>query len=113
MHAIVDAGPQDYSRRPWNRGRLVGPKPPLQLKEIWAIRISLQVAHRLRDLALFNLALDSKLRACDLVRLRVADLTLSGRVRSRATVLQRKTGRPVQFEITDQTRDAVERWMHQ
>src|SRR5215212_1286652 len=113
MHALAEARPQAQSRRPWNRGRLVGPKPPLKLKEIWAIRIRLQVAQRSRDLALFNLALDSKLRACDLVRLRVADLTLGGKVRSRATVLQRKTGRPVQFEITDQTRDAVERWMHQ
>jgi len=62
MHALVEVKTQDQSRRPWNRGRLVGPKPPLKLKEIWAIRIRLQVAQRLRDLALFNLALDSKLR---------------------------------------------------
>jgi integrase len=85
---------------PWNRGRLVGPKPPLKA-EIWSIRIRLQVAHCVRDLALFNLALDSKLRACDLVALRVDDVALNGRVRSRATVMQRKTGRPVQFEITE------------
>jgi hypothetical protein len=86
---------------PWNRAKPVGPKPPLKAKEIWSIRIRLQVAHRVRGLALFNLALDSKLRACDLVALRVDDMALNGRVRSRAIVLQRKTGRPVQFEITN------------
>ncbi len=96
---------------PWNRGKLIGPKPPLKAKEIWSIRVRLQVAHRIRDLALFNLALDSKLRACDLIALRVDDVALSGRVRSRATIMQRKTGRPVQFEITEQTRDAVWRWL--
>jgi integrase len=78
----------------WNRGKLIGPKPPLKAKEIWSIRVRLQVAHRIRDLALFNLALDSKLRACDLVALRVDDVALNGRVRSRATVMQRKTGGP-------------------
>jgi integrase len=87
---------------PWKRGKLIGPKPPLKAKEIWSIRVTLQVAHRIRDLALFNLALDSKLRACDLVALRVDDVALNGRVRSRATVMQRKTGRPVQFEILEQ-----------
>ena len=96
---------------PWNRGKMIGPQPPLKAKEIWSIRVRLQVAHRTRDLALFNLALDSKLRACDLVALRVDDVALNGRVRSRATVLQRKTGRPVQFEITEQTREAVGRWL--
>ena len=96
---------------PWNRGKLIGPKPPLKPKEIWSIRVRLQVAHRIRDLALFNLALDSKLRACDLVALRVEDVALNGRVRSRATVMQRKAGQPVQFEITEQTRDAVGRWL--
>ena len=96
---------------PWNRGTLIGPKPPLNAKEIWSIQLRLQVAQRIRDLALFNLALDSKLRACDLVALRVDDVALSGRVRSRATVMQHKTGRPVQFEITEQTREAVGRWL--
>jgi integrase len=99
------------SPSPWNRGKLIGPKPPLKAKDIWSIRIRLQVAQRIRDLALFNLALDSKLRACDLVALRVDDVALNGRVRSRATVLQRKTGRPVQFEITEHTREAVGRWL--
>ncbi len=104
----------DYPLRtttPWNRGKLIGPKPPLKAKEIWSIRIRLQVAQRVRDLALFNLALDSKLRACDLMALRVDDVALNGRVRSRATIMQRKTGRPVQFEITEQTREAVGRWL--
>jgi integrase len=87
------------------RTKLIGPKPPLKAKEIWSIRVRLQVAHRIRDLALFNLALDSKLRACDLVALRVDDVAPNGRVRSRAMVIQRKTGRPVQFEITEQTRE--------
>jgi integrase len=96
---------------PWNRGKLIGPKPPLKAKEIWSIRVRLQVAQRTCDLALFNLALDSKLRACDLVALRVDDVALNGRTRSRATVLQQKTGRPVQFEITEQTREAVGRWL--
>jgi integrase len=90
---------------------LIGPKPPLKAKEIWSIRVRLQVANRIRDLALFNLALDSKLRACDLVALRVDDVALNGRGRSRATMMQRKTGRPVQFEITEQTREAVGRWL--
>ena len=98
---------------PWNRGKLVGPKPPLKAKEIWSIRVRLQVAQRVRDLALFNLALDSKLRACDLMALRVDDVALNGRVRSRATIMQRKTGRPVQFEITEQTREAVGRWLEE
>ena len=84
----------EQSRLPWNRGRLLGQKPPLKLREVWAIRIRLQIAERLRDLALFNLAIDSKLRGCDLVSLRVDDVLLGGRIRPRATVLQRKTGRP-------------------
>jgi integrase len=96
---------------PWNRGKLIGPKPPLKAKEIWSIRARLQVAHRVRDLALFNLALDSKLRACALVALRVGDEPLNGRVLSQATIMQRKTGRPVRFEITEQTREAVARWI--
>ena len=96
---------------PWNRGKLIGPKPPLKAKEIWFIRVKLQVAHRIRGLALFNLALDSKLRACDLVAFRIGDAVFNRRVRSRATIMQRKTGRPVQFETTEQTREAVGRWL--
>jgi integrase len=98
---------------PWNKGRLIGPKSPLKLKEIWAIRIRLQLAHRTGDLALFNLAIDSKLRGCDLVRLHVADVAQGNTVLRRAIVMQQKTNRPVQFEITEQTRQAVAAWIEQ
>jgi integrase len=96
---------------PWNKGKLLGQKPPLKLKEIWGIRIRLQLTHRARELALFNLAIDSKLRGCDLVGLRVHDVVQGTRVAPRAIVMQRKTQWPVQFEITDQTRDAVATWI--
>ena len=96
---------------PWNKGKLLGQKPPLKLKEIWAIRIRLQLDHRTRELALFNLAIDSKLRACDLIGLRVHDVVQGSNVAARAIVMQRKTQRPVQFEITEQTRDAVTAWI--
>lgn len=98
-------------RDSWNKGRLLGQKPPLKPKEIWSIRIRLQLAARARDLALFNLALDSKLRGCDLTSLRVRDVFLGGTVASRAIVMQRKTQRPVQFEITEPTRDALAVWV--
>jgi integrase len=98
-------------REPWNKGKLVGQKAPLKLKEIWAIRVRLQLAGRHRDLALFNLAIDSKLRACDLVKLRVRDVCHGGAIASRAIVLQQKTQRPVQFEITEPTREAVGAWI--
>jgi integrase len=98
-------------REPWNKGKLVGQKAPLRLKEIWAIRIRLQLAERARELALFNLAVDSKLRSCDLVKLRVKDVTRGDRVTARAIVMQQKTGRPVQFEITEQTRESVAAWI--
>ena len=97
-------------RVPWNKGKLTGQKPPLKLREIWAIRIRLQLAGKTRDLALFNLAIDSKLRACDLTRLRVSDICLGSRVAARATIMQQTTQRPVQFEITEQTRTSVEAW---
>ncbi len=100
-----------FRKDAWNKGKLIGQKPPLKLKEIWAIRIRLQLAHRLRDLALFNLAIDSKLRGCDLVRLRVCDVAQGRRIAARAMVMQRKTQRPVQFEITEQTRAAVAAWI--
>ncbi|SFL80988.1 tyrosine-type recombinase/integrase [Methylorubrum salsuginis] len=99
------------TRVPWNRGRIVGPKPPLKPKHIWALRTRLQLANRTRDLALFNLAVDSKLRGCDLVGLRVSDIYLGDAVRLRATVCQRKTGRPVPFEITEPTREALTAWL--
>jgi hypothetical protein len=96
-----------HLREPWNKGKLVGQKLPFKLKEIWAIRVWLQLEHRTRDLALFDLALDSKLRACDLVKLRVRDICPGDRVAPRAIIMQQKTSRPVQFEITEQTRAAV------
>jgi len=95
----------------WNKGKLVGQKAPLKLKEIWAIRTRLQMAESPRELALFNLAIDSKLRGCDLVSLRVSDVAQGGRVLPRAIVMQQKTKRPVQFEITEQTRNAVAAWI--
>jgi integrase len=95
----------------WNKGKLVGQKPPFKLKEIWAIRIRLQLSNQVRDLALFNLAIDSKLRACDLVKLRVRDVSHGDRIAARAIVMQQKTQRPVQFEITEPTRETVAEWI--
>jgi integrase len=103
--------PVNSRGEPWNKGKLVGQKAPLRLKEIWAIRIRLQLGKRTRELALFNLAVDSKLRSCDLVKLRVRDITHGDRVAARAIVMQQKTHRPVQFEITEQTREAVIAWV--
>lgn len=90
-----------------NKGKLVGQKPALKLKEVWAIRIRLQLEKNTRELALFNLAIDSKLRGCDLVSLKLTDVSHGATVSKRATILQKKTGRPVQFEITQQTRVAI------
>lgn len=99
-------------RIPWNKGKLIGQKPPLKLKEIWTIRIRLQLAGNIRDLALFNLAIDSKLRSCDLVKIRVKDIANGTTVSSRAIVMQQKTNRPVQFEITEQTRESILNWIN-
>ena len=101
------------THQPWNKGKFVGQKTPLRLSDIWAIRVRLQLAERARDLALFDLANDSKLRACDLTKLRVRDIAHGEHVSSRAIVMQQKTHRPVQFEITEPTRTALEVWMHQ
>ncbi len=92
---------------PWNKGKLVGQKSPLKLKQVWAIRIRLQIADNVRELALFNLAIDSKLRSCDLVKIRVKDIANGTTVSKRAIVMQQKTSRPVQFEITEQTRESI------
>lgn len=108
MDTMINAA---ASREPWNKGRLVGQKAPLKLKDIWAIRVRLQLATRRRELALFNLAIDSKLRACDLVGLRVRDVCHGNAVASRTIVMQQKTQRPVQFEITEPTRDALAAWI--
>lgn len=94
--------------KPWNKGKLIGQKPPLQPKHVWAIRTRLQLSKRKRDLALFNLAIDSKLRGCDLVSLKVEDVAPHGYAMERATVRQKKTSRTVRFELTDQTRQAVD-----
>ncbi len=95
----------------WNKHKLIGQKLPFKLKEIWAIRVRLQMQNRLRELALFNLGIDSKLRGCDLVKLRVRDVCHGDKVAARSIVLQQKTQRPVQFEITPPTREAVEAWI--
>jgi len=102
---------ESKSAVPWNKGKLVGQKLPLKLKEIWAIRVRLQLASNRRDLALFNLAIDSKLRCSDLVKMKVSDISNAGVVSARAMVLQQKTGRPVQFEITEQSRETITEWM--
>jgi integrase len=95
-------------RTPWNKGKLIGPKPPLRQKHVWSIRTKLQIEQRTRDLAMFNLAIDSKLRGCDVVALRVEDVAPNGYAVDRATVRQKKTGRPVRFELTEQTRLALD-----
>jgi len=100
------------SHEPWNKEKLVGQKRPFKLKEIWAIRVWLQTEHRIRELTLFDLGLDSKLRACDLVKLKVRDICHGDRVSARAIVMQQKTSSPVQFEITEPTRDAVSAWIN-
>lgn len=98
-------------RKPWNKGKLIGQKPPLQPKHVWSIRSRLQINEKTRDLALFNLAIDSKLRGCDVVRLKVDDVAPHGYAIDRATVMQRKTGRPVKFEITEQTRQSIDDYL--
>ena len=95
-------------RQPWNKGKLIGAKPPLRSKHVWSIRTKLQIEDRKRDLALFNLAIDSKLRGCDVVSIRVEDVAPRGYAVDRATVRQKKTGHPVRFEITEQTRQALD-----
>jgi integrase len=109
--AIMESAHVAQRHEPWNKGKLVGQKAPFKLKEIWAIRVRLQMQRRLRELALFDLGIDSKLRACDLVKLRVRDVCHGDAVATRAIVLQQKTQRPVQFEITPPTREAVEAWI--
>lgn len=100
-------------RPPWNKGKLVGPKPPLRPSHIWSIRSKLQLERKSRDLALFNLAIDSKLRGCDVVAVRVEDIAPSGYALDRATVRQKKTGRPVRFELTEQTRLAIDEYLRE
>ena len=98
-------------RTPWNKGKLVGAKPPLRPSHVWSIRTKLQMEGKKRDLALFNLAIDSKLRGCDVVAVRVDDVAPSGYSMDRATIRQKKTGQPVRFELTDQTRQAIDEYL--
>ncbi|MEM1427946.1 MAG: tyrosine-type recombinase/integrase [Pseudomonadota bacterium] len=98
-------------RPAWNKGRIVGQKRPLLPKHVWAIRVRLEIGGNTRDLALFNLAIDSKLRGCDLVKLKVADVYAAGRVKDRASIVQSKTQKPVRFEITEGTRKSLDDWL--
>jgi len=99
------------AKKAWNHGRIIGQKRPLLPKHVWAIRVRLELAGAVRDLALFNMAVDSKLRGCDLVRLKVADLFSAGAVKERTSILQSKTKSPVRFEITEGTRKALMEWI--
>jgi len=107
--SMIEVSPR--RREPWNKGKLSGQKAPIRLRDIWAIRVRLQLSHKVRDLALLDLAIDSKLRACDLVKLRLRDIAHVDHISARAIVLQQKTQRPVQFEITEQTREAITAWI--
>ncbi len=111
MYPTQKYEPTSANRKPWNRGKLTGQKPPLQPRHVWAIRTHLQLGGRKRDLAMFNLAIDSKLRGCDLVSLKVEDVAPNGHANRRATIRQKKTGRPVQFELTEPTRQAVDDYL--
>ncbi|HDL86357.1 MAG TPA: integrase [Candidatus Acetothermia bacterium] len=108
MITLTPEAESKSARVPWNKGKITGQKPPLQPKHVWAIRTQLQLTGRVRDLALFNLAIDSKLRGCDLVALKVEDVVPHGYALDRATIRQKKTGRPVKFELTEHTRTAVD-----
>ena len=103
--------PVGRCQRPWNKELLIGQKKHLEPKHVWSIRVRLELSQAKRDFAIFNLAIDSKLRACDLVKLRLDDICSGANVRRRATIVQKKTGRPVQFEITDRSRSSIEAWL--
>ena len=111
MHEDANLSIPTPKRVPWNKGKLIGAKPPLLQKHVWAIRSMLQNELNKRDQAMFNLAIDSKLRGCDIVAVRVDDVAPNGYAIDRATVRQRKTGRPVRFELTEQTRQAVDDYL--
>lgn len=109
----MEAVANSVHHEPWNKGKIVGQKAPFKLKDIWALRVRLQMEGRVRELALFNLGIDSKLRGCDLVALKVRDVCHGDQLAARAIVMQQKTKRPVQFEITQTTRDALQAWIKQ
>lgn len=106
-----DLDPAVHERRPWNAGQNVGPKRPLKPRDIWAIRLYLDEHKRLQDRALFDLVIDSKLRGCDLVKLKIGDPVSGGSIRNRCTVVQQKTGRPVQFEIMPEAHKSLTAWL--
>src|ERR1700716_3658165 len=111
MQDQVNATPTPHKRVPWNKGKLTGARPPLRAKHVWSIRTKLQIEGRVRDLAMFNLAIDSKLRGCDVVAIKVEDVAAGGYTADRATVRQKKTGQPVRFELSEQTRQAVDDYL--
>jgi len=111
MTDVLSVTPAVSKRTPWNKGKIVGAKPPLRPKHVWSIRTKLQVDGRMRDLALFNVALDSKLRGCDVVALKVDDVAPSGYAVDRASVRPKKTGQPVKFELTESTRQAIDDYL--
>jgi len=108
----AQASQRTQHREPWNKGKLIGAKPSLRPKHVWSIRTKLQIEGQTRDLAMFNLAIDSKLRGCDVVALEVEDVAPNGYTLDRARVRQKKTGQPVRFEITEQTRQSVDDYIH-
>lgn len=108
-HSEYDLGAED--RRPWNAGRTIGAKRALKPQQVWAIRFWLDSERRLRGRAIFDLAIDSKLRGCDIVKVKIGDLVSGGRVRSRAIVIQQKTGRPVQFDLLEPARGSILAWL--
>src|SRR6185312_9787075 len=111
MQQALDASGRRRQREPWNKGKLIGAKPPLRPKHVWSIRSKLQAEGRVRDLAMFDLAIDSKLRGCDVIRLMVDDVAPQGVTAPRATVRQQKTGQPVRFELTEHTGEAVDAYL--
>ena len=111
MQDQVNAAPTPHKRLPWNKGKLTGAKPPLRPKHVWSIRTKLQIEGPARDLAMFNLAIDSKLRGCDVVAIRVEDVAAGGYTADQAIVRQKKTGRPVRFELGEQTRQAIDDYL--
>src|SRR5690349_2284663 len=111
MQDEVFATPTLHKRMSWNKGKLTGAKPPLQPKHVWAIRTKLQIEGRVRDLSMFNLAIDSKLRGCDVVAIRIEDVAAGGYTADHATVRQKKTGRPVRFELSEQARQAIDHYL--
>jgi integrase len=111
MHGYENSVAATREHMPWNKGKLTGTKPPFRPKHVWSIRTKLQLEGRLRDLAMFNLAINSKLRGCDVVALRVEDIAPNGYTNDRAIVRQRKTGQSVKFELTEQTRQTVDDYL--